>query len=223
MRKHIKQYITGALALLLALCTVGCAGKNTLKMNSDGSYVDKKTKVAYAIAPASYEPIASEGEAYGKIGDSDVYGVVGVDTSRLLCDSNGTVFYAESIELPTLDEMEISYVSLVSSDGTTLADVDSADVISALVNVYCMGNEIRKPLYSEEGLSVSWHLKFADSELGLFYALNYIELKEDYIVTASDGTKIDYGNAFIFNRYENRCVAVGDLLSSYVAEYGNSN
>lgn len=223
MKKNVKRYVAGILAFLLILCMAGCSGKNKLKMNSDGNYVDKKTNVAYAIAPASYEPIVTESEAYGKIGDSDVYGIVGIDTSRLLCTGDGTVFYAEDTALPTLDGMKISYVSLVSSEELTLVNIADADTLSALVNVYCTGNEIRKPLYSEDSLAVNWRLKFADEEWGLFYALNYIELKEDYTVSGSDGTTVNYGKAFIFNRFENKCVAVGDLLASYVAEYGSAN
>lgn len=223
MKKHVKRYIAGILAFLLILCMAGCSGKNKLKMNSDGNYVDKKTNVAYAIAPASYEPIASESEAYGKIGDSDVYGVVGVDTSRLLCTGDGTLFYAEDTELPSLDGMQLSYVSLVSSEDVTLANVSDANVVSALVNAYCVGDEMRKPLYSEDSLAVNWRLKLADETLGIFYVLNYIELKEDYTVSGSDGTTVNYGKAFVFNRFENKCVAVGDLLASYVAEYGSAD
>lgn len=206
--------------LASALCS--CAKGNKIVLGDDGKYVDKKTNVVYIDAPACYEPIGMGAEQYGVIGEAQLYAVEGADPTEWLCDPTGSVLYAEGIELPTLDKMDISYASLMMED-VELARISDGAVIGYVVDAYASGAAIRKPTYFENTLAISWRIKLADESLGLYYVLNYIELKEDHVVTNDDGTTVNYGRAFIFNRFEDKCVAAGDILADYSAEYNAIN
>ena len=211
-----------AFVLLFSVALSACSASNKLVLSDDGKYVDKKTDIAYLDAPACYEPIAMGEELYGKIGSAEIYEVVGADPEKWLCEATGSVFYAEDIELPALNKMNITYALAIMED-VELSRITDGATLSEIISVYCSGEDIRKPTYFEDTLSVSWKIKLADEELGLYYVLNYIELKEDYVVTNDDGTQINYGRAFIFNRYEGRCVAATGVLSAYVDEYNALN
>lgn len=223
MRKFIFKKITPlAVVCAVMLASAGCSSENKFGVNAEGQYVDKKTDIAYIDAPACYEPIEIGDELYGKIGSAEIYEIVGAAPEKWLCESTGTVFYASDAVLPTLDEMELSYAA-VTVDATELFKITDGDMISALVSSYCEGEAIRKPNYTDTMLNINWRLKFADTSVGIYYVLNYIELNEDYIVTGDGGEQINYGRKFIFNRFEDKCVAVGDVLSEYVDEYNALN
>lgn len=221
--KKVKK-LTALLAVMfaVALAFTACSNENKFKVNDDGQYVDKKTDIAYIDAPACYEPIAMGEELYGKMESAQIYEIVGADPEKWLCESMGTVFYAADVKLPTLDGMDISYVSVNKND-VEVVKLSDEDTVSAIVSTYANGEAIRKPSYTESMLDISWHLKFADESIGIYYVLNYIELTEDYIVTDDSGVQINYGRKFIFNRFENKCVAAGDALASCVNEYGKVN
>ncbi len=198
--------------LICAFALVSCSKSNKFAM-SDGMYLDKKTDIKYIDASPSYEPIVMGSELYGTIGSAEIYEVEGADPAHLLCESGGTVIYAESFELPTFEKMNISYVAVLEDD-TEISKITDSALISELVDVYSLEKSIRKPNYSKDTLSKSFRLKFADEALGLYYVLNYIELKEDYVTENENGDKINYGRAFIFNRFEDKCVPANDVLKS---------
>ena len=198
--KKIKKLI----ALLSIICAVtllftACSNAKKFKVNDDGQYVDKKNNIAYVDAPACSEPIAMGEELYGKMESAKIYEIVGADPEKWLCESMGTVFYAADVKLPDLDEMDISYIR-VNADDIERTRIFDEDTVSALVSAYVYGEAMRKPSYTESMLEISWHLKFADESIGIYYVLNYIELTEDYIVTDDSGVQINYGRKFIFNR-----------------------
>ena len=214
--KKILTFLLAVLLLSLALCS--CAKGNKIVLSDDGKYVDKKTGVVYIDAPACYEPIGMGEEQYGEVGSAQLYAVAGADPEQWLCDATGSVLYADSIELPTLDRMDISYASVLMEEAE-LVRITDAEVLGGIVDTYVQGQAIRKPTYFENTLAISWRIKLADEKLGLYYVLNYIELKEDHVITLDDGTQVNYGRAFIFNRFEDKCVVAGDALAKYSAEY----
>jgi hypothetical protein len=185
----------------------------------DGKYVDKKTDVAYFAAPLCYEPLAIGTEVYGVLGNVQLFTIVGADPTKWLCDASGTVFYADNIELPTLDAIGTSYAELVFND-LSLGKITEAERISALTGAYASGTVLEKPSWGINDLEINWRIKFTDESIGIFYVLEYYEVKEDYIVTDAQGNEINYGKRFLFNRFDGRkMVAVGDVLASEVEQF----
>ncbi len=203
----MKKYIISAACVLLCLMLVGCSS-NTFKV-SDGKFVDKKTDIAYKDAPACYEPIEIGTKKHGELDSLVLYEIVGADPARWLCESTGTVFYADGVHLPALSEMNISKSELLIN--TTDTKELSADISSAVIKAYTDGESIARPMPSAEELAHSVMLKFYDSSIGICYLLSYMELKEDYTVGDTN-----YGRYFVFNRFEGRCVAVPNLLGEYL-------
>ncbi len=202
----MKKYIFSALCVVLCVLTVGCSS-DSFEI-SDGRFVNKKTDIAYTDAPACYEPIEMSTKKYGEIDSVILYEIVGADPEKWLCESTGTVFYAEGVQLPALSEMNISKSELLldTSNGKEL----SADTSGAVIDAYTEGENISRPMPLSEEIVHTVSLRFSDSSLGICYLLSYMELSEDYTVGESN-----YGRYFVFNRFENRCVAVSDLLGSY--------
>ncbi len=209
MNRMIKKTFTCALCLLLATLTLaGCSKGNKFDRSDNGGYVDKKTGIVYIDAPGCYEPIAMSDELYGVIGEAELYRIEGADPEKWLCEKiAGAVFYAEDVELPALDELDVSHAEIMLEDValTKLSDKAIDDVIKA----YTEGERISRPMVREEQIEINWRIRFADEDLGLYYQLAFMEL--------TDGTKI------IFNRFEGVCVEAGDILDSYISEYKDIN
>ncbi len=203
----MKKYIISAFCILLCVMLVGCSS-NTFEL-TDGKFVDKKTDIAYTDAPACYEPIEIGTKKYGELDSLVLYEIVGADPAKWLCESTGTVFYADGVHLPTLSEMNISKSELLIDSANTIEL--SADISSAVIRAYSDGESIERPMPSGEELVHSVMLKFSDNSIGICYLLSYMELKEDYAVGDTN-----YGKYFVFNRFEGRCVAVSNLLGEYL-------
>ena len=205
----IRRYITAACAVLLATATLlcGCAKANKIQMTNDGKYVDKNSGITYNEAPFCYEPIAVGEKAYGRLGEINFYEIEGVSPEKWLT-SNGVVFYADGESVPSLSDMNISYAT-VDIDVNLNFSITDAEVLDALVNAYVNGEAVSRPspALPASNYLINWMVKLADENLGIYYSLSYFEL--------SDGRKL------LFNRFENRCVEVGNEMQSYVSEYGN--
>jgi hypothetical protein len=192
----------------------------------DGKYVDKKTGIAYYDAPACYQPLSISEEKYGILGEVELFKMVGADPKSWLCEKTGTIFYAEGVTLPAVNEMTVSYLSVVNDDKEVTRITDAA-VIASLASTYVNGAEIEKPHWLTDAYVINWRLKFVDETLGICYVLEYYELSEDYVVTDVWGEKTNYGKKFIYNRFENdsagKMVAADDILASYVESYKAQN
>ncbi len=204
----MKRYITSALCVLTcALLLCGCSG-NSFEL-SDDKLVNKKTDIAYHYAPACYEPISRGMEKLGEYNSLVLYEIVGADPEKWLCEEMGAVLYADGVSLPTLAEMNISSAEVLidTVDKKTL----SSETTAALISAYVSAEGTSRPSVSEKSIAHSVMLRFSDESIGICYMLSYLELKEDY--TQGD---TNYGKYFVFNRAENRCVAVPDLLNEYL-------
>ncbi len=217
------RYITAAVALALCVCAVlcGCSKGNKFTMK-DGMYVDKKTNVAYHDAPACYEPLAIGTEIYGILGEVELFEIVGADPKLWLCEATGTVFYADGVTLPEVDELNTSYMTLVYED-VQVAKVTDAATIEKVAKAYVDGQNIQKPSWPADMYDINWRVRFIDESLGICYVIAYFELDEDYVITDDTGAEINYGKRFLYNRFEDKMVAVDDTLAPYVAEYKGQN
>lgn len=190
-------------ALALLLCS--CSGANKFEMK-DGGYLDKTSGISYVDAPACYEPIKISDTLYGRLGEVELYEIEGAEPKSWLCEKTGTVFYAEDVKLPTLDEMNISYVELYT-DAESVERITDGTLTSALVALYTEGESVERPLAaSASDYEINWSLKLADEELGLYYAVSY--------------WRVD-GQTYIFNRFENKCVLAENVLEDYEARYAS--
>lgn len=220
------RYIA-AVALVLCVCALlaACSNKgNSFKMQ-DGMYVDTKTNVSYYDAPACYEPIEIGTELYGTLGEAKLYKMPGADPKQWLCDASGTVFYAEGVVLPAVDGLNTSTMTLVyekDSKEFAAAAVTDGAVISLVAKTYTEGQSIEKPYWTASMYDVNWRIRFIDETRGICYVLAYFELTEDYIGTDDSGAEVNYGRKFIYNRFEDKMVAAGDVLDVYVAAYKDS-
>ncbi len=217
--KMKKRYITAAILLVLAMLLCGCSKGNKFEA-SGGKYIDKKSGVVYNAAPACYEPITVGEELYGTLGKVELFKIEGAAPERLLCEANGTVFYSDDTELPSLGKMNIAYAEVMLED-TVLVKITDSDIISSIAAVYEGGEDVGRPyVATAEEYLINWRIRFADEELGIYYILSYVEVAEAHIAEGDDGSEINAGTKFIFNRFEgNRCVAAGDVMDKYVAEF----
>lgn len=211
------SFLLSAVAAVCVLCLAlsGCSKGNKFTEGSDGKYVDNKTKITYLSAPACYEPINMGDSVYGELGITELYAIEGADPQKWLCETSGSVLYAEGVKLPSLAEMNISYANIVDNDNAVVT-VRDGSVIGEIVRVYTEGERIRRPMVLESAYSANVRIKFADETIGIYYILAYVELKEDYTVLNDDGTETNYGKKFIFNRFDGTCVAAGDVLSGII-------
>lgn len=205
MKKSISKKYIAAFLCALALLLCSCSGANKFEMK-DGSYVDKTSGISYIDALACYEPIKIGDTLYGRLGDVELYEIEGAEPKSWLCEKTGTVFYAEGVKLPTLDEMNISYAELYT-DAESVERITDSTLISALVAIYTEGESVERPIAaSASDYEINWSLKLADEELGLYYAVSY--------------WRID-GQTYIFNRFENKCVLAENVLEVYEARYAS--
>jgi len=214
----ISKYIISAVSLLAvsAMLFTGCSKKNKLDVVGVDLFEDKNTGVVYKVAPASYEAMSVTDELYAVAGDAELYVIDGADPEKWLCESTGSVFYAEDIELPTIETMDLARIELLL-EGVTIATITDDFFFKKISAVYMGGESISRPMVSD--YEINWRVRFVDESLGLYFTLAYIEISEDYIVENEDGSTTNYGRKFLFDRFENRCVQIDDAFDSYVAEY----
>ena len=224
MKARQKRYIAAFLALItvLSLCLSSCGKGNKFSMNDEGRYVDKKTNIAYIDAPFCYEPTEISDRVYGTLDKVTLYEIEGADPKKWLCEQSGTVFYADGVKLPTLEEMDISY-ALVMLEDVALANISDRGEIEGLIDAYMNGISLTKPYLSDDAYKINWRIRFYDESIGICYVLAYIEVNEDVIFNV-DGTEVNYGRKFFYNRFdEARFVPAGDLLDEYVEAYNELN
>ena len=209
------------ISLALLCCTFSmllCSCAKGNKFSYQGvSFKDKKTHVTYNYAPACYEPIAQDEKIYGHWDNTRFYALEGKDPLSWLCEENGTVFYADGTELPTLGEMQISYIDLCVETNSTITrgKITSDEDISSIIEHYISAKSI-----SYRGLTPekTYKIRFADTELGIYYSLTYIRYTEDYVVLNDDSTESVYGKDFLYNRFEDKFIVAPEALVGYINE-----
>ncbi len=201
MKNIAKRALLLALALLMLFSLVSCGKKEIV---IDGSELkDKRTKVKYTYAPLSFEPIAKSEEIYGSTDKYNFYEIVGQDPLNLICEEDGTVFVSNKFTLPTPDKMNFAYLEICTE--TTSLTVNKTLTDTALITAI-MAEHLAAPTLNYMGLDakVIHKLRFADTTLGLFYSVQFLRYENDLILTGADGTEINYGKDFVYDRFEGR-------------------
>lgn len=149
-------------------------GKVILR-NVDGAYVDPSTGIVYrAATPLVYEPksvYADDKDIYGVMDGDNVYEIEGIGTDRFLARElyRGlvTVYHAENIEMPTLEEFEAVGV-IVFEDGAISLEqtrITEKDKVLSVVKDFTDGNEVPKP----EGITDTYNLRFESEKYPFLY------------------------------------------------------
>ena len=215
MKNKKRIFVLTALLLVASFLLVSCSKGNKFTANN-GKYVDNKTNITYIDAPSAYSPIKRTENVYGTMGNVTLYEMEGIDPTKWLCEIGGTVFYAETEELPELEEMD--QVEIVFED-VALMTFTNAEDVALVAQAYLTGESITKPYIAEDGYRVNWRIRFADMTRGIYYTVDYYVITEDHVVENADGTQTNYGDRFFYNRFEKRFVPAGDIFDTYVDEY----
>lgn len=220
----IRSITLALVAAALVLCLCACSGAKITYNQENGSYTDKKGNV-YLRAPSCYEPVSyAADEAVGTltagIGEFDLYAVKGAEEGKWLTTADREVLYLESETLPKLQDFGTDriYICREAEKIHAIHTITQADEIDVLLKAYLEGESIP---YPNRVALQSLRLRFASDEYEfLYYKLTYLEFSADVIVYTVDenGRELEtnYGKYFIYNRDEERCVPVGDVIHKYV-------
>ena len=205
MRKWILS-----VAALLAACIlfVSCGGGLVTLKYEDGMFVNNAKKLAYYPAPVSYEPVSvGEPYAYYKKGDITIYEITGTDPTLWLTEAYAggltTVFYSETITLPTLATFGADVLYVCESEERTYVafTVDEKELLDTIVDMVENGEEAEAP--QGEPVEV-YDMKFASPDWPMIYiCLEY----EEY----ADG-------GYLYNRNTRKYTAIGDILFDILHE-----
>ena len=202
--KFIKIIAVLALSVvLLTSCNVGL-----VKIERDTStpyYTNSVTGTNYTYAPSCYEAVAV-GNKYAKWRNPSTtvvfYDMEGADPELWMTEEGKTVFYAEQVKLPELDEMEISEL-LVCVEGTStaaLVSITKSEHIDQIIDVWQNGEEVE---YSGLEPTRNYRAKFVSQKYPwMYFNLIYVEYSD--------------GSSYLYCRDLGKCVAAGDLIKGYL-------
>ncbi len=203
-----KTKILALFALLsVLLCSASCRlGIKTLSYDKQAYiYTEKSSGVSYLTAPLCYEAVSIAGEyAVWDSGRADVvfYGIGDKEPLEWLTVEDKTVFYADSLTLPSLDDMQVSE-AIVCAEGeytVAIAKITEGAELENLKSLWLRGDACDCPLKQTEN---KYRLKFASEKYDwLYYSLSYIE----------DGE----GGYYLYDRYADRCVSIGEAVNKYI-------
>lgn len=206
MRKSILRL---AALLLVCLLLAACTGDGLIRLKyEDGKFVNASKKLSYIPAPVSYEP-TSVGEAYAyyERGNITMYEISGVSPTLWLteeyADTATTVFYSDTITLPTLADFGAERIYACVSEERTYVEftIEDALLIASIVELTENGEAAEEPMGD---LLLSYDMKFSSPA----WPMIYINLEyEEY----EDG-------AYLYNRNTRKYTALGDLLTEIVHE-----
>ena len=207
MKKNLIRIAALLLSALMLTSSLSSCRLHKVSFDAEhNQYVDGRTSIRYTDAPGCYEPVAI-GKEYAKIyynrkASVTLHEMGDMDPAQWLCEEGKTVFYAEGVTLPTLNEMAPEKVHLCIEEAVTMVVTtvtDTAD-IAALIDVWQNGEEVT---YTGLEPTLNLRIKFESSAYpGLYYSLIYLEY--------GDGSKV------LYDRYAARCIDAGDVLLEYV-------
>ena len=203
--KKTKIRLLSLLLAALALLTA-CSGGAFDLTYSDGAYRNAKKEVAFYAAPVCYRAVSildNEAAAVLKSDYADnvvLYAVYGMDTLSWLADEDFMLYYEDRITLPTLRQMNPSYVTLsYVSYPVEISRLESAASLNTLITLYettpaIPGDRISSAIPEARD---RYELLFFTKEAqyaGISYSLEYWKFDEEVAVYSrlnADGTAPD--------------------------------
>lgn len=213
MKNHAKRKILTILStlLLLSLALTLCACARGEDLVSEGSvFKDKRTRVTYAYAPFSYEPIEIGEEIYGESEYSKFYEIVGLDPLEFICEESGTVFYDENITLPTPDKMSFDYLEICTEGESLTVNETFSDkaTVKAIIDEHLSADKLT---YSPTEAVVVFKIRFADTSMGLYYSVELIRYADDIVEGG-----VNYGSDFLYDRSMRRFTKAPEALIAII-------
>ena len=213
MKNHAKRKSLALVSILLlvslALTLSACSRGNDLVLDG-AEFKDKRTKVTYAYAPFSYEAIEIGDEVYGESEYAKFYEIVGLDPLEFICEESGTVFYDNSITLPTPDKMSFEYLEICTEGETVTVNstIKDKSTINLIINDHLTAEKLT---YSPIEAGAVYKLRFADTSMGLYYSVQLIRYAEDHIEGDTN-----YGRDFIYDSSMRRFTKAPDALIAMI-------
>ncbi len=192
---------TKLLLLILILSLLLCSCGDSLpqwKLEGEG-YIDKKNDRVWYGAPLNYQPVSTGGAA-AMLGDTEICVIPGMDSDLWLAEAFegiGAVYYAEGVELPTLESFGADGLFICREENLTFAMAQSKDkaLVDQLVDAIVNGEAV------EAAEGNAYHVKFTSSAYtGLYYDLLYIEGED--------------GGYYLYDRGIGKAVEIGRMLAS---------
>lgn len=197
---------TAVLATLLSLTLLIASCGNLVALSyANGKLIDKKNGITYSTAPICFEPAIIATEPYAKCSKLKIklYEIEGQPVTEWLAESydvSGAVYYAENIDLPTLEDFDADVIHICVEQTVTvgIANVTEKEAVGAVVSAFENG----EPCAIVQSGS-SFQLKFESQKYaGIYYNLIYVEGND--------------GENYIYDRSTKICVNVGDVLQDYL-------
>ncbi len=195
------------LLLLACLLLLSCSSSLVSLKYEDGTFYNKGQKLTYLPAPANFDPYAiGEAYAYYEPGKMTLYEIQGLDPKKWLTEeysgNSTTVFYEDSVTLPTLREMAPTSAFLCVTDELiiSIAEITEKDTIQQLIDLYESGEKTMWPM---DDATTFYDLRFYSENLypHLYYTL--------VVAVFPDGT-------YLYDRETRECVVIGDILDGYL-------
>lgn len=211
------------LALVLIMLFMASCGENQFKYdNATGEVINLQNGAKYLV-DYSYQAKSRSTEPYATIPmnaglETRLYTVGDEDPGQFLADENANLYYSSDIKLPTLSEMNSNAVRVCEGAAYRFvrANITEKSDIEALVEAYVSGRSITYPAIAAE---TQFCLKFESAgHSAFFYNILYLEYAEDVYGINENGERQSYGKRFLFNRFEERFVPIGDTVAKYITE-----
>ena len=210
-----------ALSLFLALSLlflVSCGNaKNVKATYNEKSQLVADNGVTYNYAPVGYQP-TNQGSEYGLIEsvlEEKLYTIGENDPEKWLTTEYAgfatTVFYAESITLPTLAELDPSLCYICEEEETVISHYtlgsgelenidDERELIEKMITL--KGDEsIEAEMWPRAVGEESYVLKFYSEKWpAIYYCLEYVR---------------EGGNGYLYDYISKKCINIGNILEGY--------
>ena len=220
-----RKLIRAAALLLACIALFSACGKQAPKLKlEDGAYRTKKD-AAYCEAPSIYRATSvldNEAVYIATGGTPDtfpLYAIENGDPNKWLADENYTLFYSESVSLPTLAEMKpyaISLCWIVNGSPQERAKLDGnhREQVEELVNLLTEGKSYPKDmllLTEHESFELVFH---SEEYPEFYYVLQYWKFQTPFVY--SDGEKnITVETGVVYDRHNGCFYPIGDVLEEY--------
>ena len=218
----MKRAVALILALsLLFLASCGAKGEKSIEASyNENSQLVADNGVTYNYAPGGYQPTV-QGKEVGVIDsplEEKLYAVGENDTKKWLTTEYAgfatTVYYADSITLPTLAELspklcyiceeEETVISQYTLGGGDLTEVDEErDIINKIIEM--VGDESVEAEMWPRLSGESYVLKFYSEDWpSIYYCLEFVR---------------DGENGYVYDYISKKCINIGNILEGY---FGNA-
>lgn len=191
-----------AFSVLLTLSLVACKDDTRRFKHEAGKFTDESTGTVYIAAPEGYEATYKT-DVYAKntAGTVTFSTISKNDPKMWLTDDDYTLYHAETVTLPTLQDLGASTIYVcVSTEKTTVCyiKIDKASVIENVIQAYTGGRSAELP---SESTREAYDIRFYSDDYPMLY-MTY-------------SLKIYDSGYYIGDKETETFVNIGDCLKDY--------